>query len=67
MEVTRRKFIRKLVRSCLVVPAGVYVFARTKPARKSKLRKFVRAFRATGYPGPVKPLGNIDVQSKWSG
>jgi hypothetical protein len=64
---TRRRFIRKLMKSGAVVFSGVYAFARTRSARKAKPRRFSRAFRVARYPGPLKPLGNIDVQSKWSG
>jgi hypothetical protein len=30
-------------------------------------RKFIRAVRQKKYPGPVKPLGDISKQGKWSG
>ena len=30
-------------------------------------RRFLRAKPMAKYPGPLKPLGNITSQSKWSG
>lgn len=59
---TRRKFIRKLigVGSTIVVGASWLII-------KASPRKFVRAFRLKKYPGPLKPMGDISKQSKWSG
>ena len=67
VEVTRRKFVRKLVKSCSVIFVGIGALIRSLSARKPKRRTFLRAFRVAEYPGPVKALGHIDTHSKWSG
>ncbi len=59
---TRRKFIRKLIKTGSVIIVGISWLAKnTTP------RKFIRAFRVKKYPGHLKPLGDIYEQSKWSG
>ncbi len=59
---TRRKFIRKLIKtgSAIVVGAS-WLISRASP------RKFIWAARVKKYPGPLKPLGDISKQGKWSG
>ena len=64
MEMTRRKFVRRLIKACSVIATGLFVSGRKGGA---KPRKLVRAFRVKGYPGPVKPMQNILKQGKWSG
>jgi len=64
---TRRRFVRKLIETWLVVAVGVSALARKALAQKAKLRKFVRAYPMNRYPGPVKPLQDICKQGKWSG
>ncbi|HCO93823.1 MAG TPA: hypothetical protein DIU00_07730 [Phycisphaerales bacterium] len=59
---TRRKFVRKLIGAGSMIVAGASLFA-----KKASPRKFVRAIRFKGYPGPVKPMENILKQGKWSG
>ena len=59
---TRRKFIRKLIKAGSPIIVGVLWLAKnTTP------RKFVRAIRVKKYPGPLKPLRDISKQGKWSG
>ena len=36
-------------------------------AKKAAPRKFVRAIRLGKYPGPLRSVGDISTQSKWSG
>ncbi len=59
---TRRKFIRKLIKASSVIVVGISWLAKnTTP------RKFVRAFRVKQYPGSLKPLQDISKQGKWRG
>jgi len=64
---TRRKFVHRLIKTCSVIAAGVFALGRKGGSREAKRRRFVRAFRVKGYPGPIKPMQNIIKQSKWSG
>jgi len=59
---TRRKFIRRLIKagSAIVVGAS-WLISRASP------RKFIWAVRVKKYPGSLKPLGDISKQGKWSG
>ncbi len=59
---TRRKFIRKLIKAGLAIVVGAGWLA-----GKAAPRKFVRAVRLKKYPGSLKPLRNIVKQGKWSG
>jgi hypothetical protein len=59
---TRRKFIRKLIKASSVIVVGISWLA-----KNATPRKFVRAFRVKKYPGSLKPLRDISEQSKWSG
>jgi hypothetical protein len=62
MEMTRRKFIRKLIGAGSVIFVGAsWLINETSP------RKFLRAVRLKKYPGTIKPIGDISKQSKWSG
>jgi hypothetical protein len=61
---TRRKFIRRLIKTCTVIAAGALALGRKGAV---KPLKFVRAFHVKGYPGPVKPMQKILKQGKWSG
>jgi hypothetical protein len=57
---TRRKFIQVLAKTGAVIVAGVLWIARTP-------RKFMRAIPAKRYPGPLKSMGDVFKQGKWSG
>ena len=59
---TRRKFVLKCIKAASLIVAGVSWLG-----EKASPRKFVRAIGLKKYPGPVKPLGDIREQSKWSG
>ena len=59
---TRRKFIRKLIKAGSAIVVGISWLAKnTTP------REFVWAIRVKKYPGSLKPLRDISKQSKWSG
>jgi hypothetical protein len=59
---TRRKFIRKLIKTGLSIAVGSsWLISKVSP------RKFIRAVRVKKYPGRLKPLSDIPRQSKWSG
>ncbi len=59
---TRRKFIRRLIKTAGAVITGTWCLA-----KKAAPCKFVWAVRIKKYPGSLKPLRNINKQSKWSG
>jgi len=59
---TRRKFIQKVIEALSAVIIGTCWLA-----KKASPRRFVRALRVKKYPGSLKPLDNIEKQSKWSG
>jgi len=59
---TRREFIQKAIEIAAAIAAGAFWLA-----EKTGLKKFVRAEKLKNYPGTLKPLSNIDSQSKWSG
>lgn len=62
LEMTRRKFIQKLIKGSSAIILGVcWLAERTAP------RKFVRAVRLKKYPGFLKPLQDFLKQSKWGG
>jgi len=59
---TRRKFIKKIIKaSSLIIASTSWL------ANKASPRKFVRAFRVKKYPGSLRPLRDVSKQSKWSG
>jgi hypothetical protein len=62
MEMTRRKFIQKLIKTGSAIIVGTWWLA-----KKAVPRKFVWAVKLKKYPGSLKPLHDIDKQSKWSG
>jgi hypothetical protein len=64
MEMTRRKFIGKLIGTGSLVLVGIWGFA-----KKYAPRRFIRAARLEKYPGLLKPLDLNEVtrQGKWSG
>jgi len=66
---TRRKFIRKLIKAGLAIVVGAgWLVGKAAPPPSGVLRsKFVRAVRLKKYPGSLKPLRNIVKQGKWSG
>jgi len=59
---TRRKFIKKLIKACSPIIAGACWLA-----RKAAPRRFLRAVRLKKYPGSLRPLGDIGKQGRWSG
>jgi len=62
MEMTRRKFIKKLIKTGSAIAVGAsWLISKANP------RKFTWAVRLKKYPGPLKTLQNISKQSKWSG
>jgi hypothetical protein len=59
---TRRKFIRKVMKMVLGIAAGVRFLAGNVTPHK-----FVRALKPSKFPGSIKPLQEIKSQGKWSG
>jgi hypothetical protein len=59
---TRRKFIKKLINTGVMVMAGAWCLA-----QKTIPRKFIRAVKSDSFPGSLKPLRDIKSESKWSG
>jgi hypothetical protein len=59
---TRRKFIQELIKAGSAIVIGVCWLA-----EKASPRKFIRAVRLGKYPGSLKPLQDVNKQSKWSG
>jgi len=66
---TRRKFIRKLIKTGSAIAVGVsWLINKAAPLPQGILRrKFIWAVRVKKYPGPLKPLRDISKQGKWSG
>jgi hypothetical protein len=62
LEMTRREFIQELIKTGSAIIVGVCWVA-----KKASPRKFVRALRLRKYPGVLKPLQDVNKQSKWSG
>jgi len=61
-RITRRKFILKLIGAGSTIVIGFsWLINKTSP------RKFIQAVRLKKYPGPIKSIGDISKQSKWSG
>lgn len=58
---TRRQFLRKVVKAGSAIFVGTWWLVRTAP------RKFVRAVRLNKYPGSVKALPKILNSSNWRG
>jgi hypothetical protein len=62
LEMTRRKFIKKLITAGSAIITGTsWLVSKTVP------RKFVRAFGVKKFPGSLKPLREVSQQNKWSG
>jgi hypothetical protein len=59
---TRRIFIQKFIAAGSMIAMGASWLV-----KNAAPRKFIRAVRQKKYPGPVKPLGDISRQGKWSG
>jgi hypothetical protein len=59
---TRRFFFQKLITAGSMIAVGAWWLV-----KNASPRKFIRAVRQKKYPGPVKPLGDISKQGKWSG
>lgn len=62
LEMTRRKFMEKLIKAGSAVVVGICWMA-----KKASPRKFVWANRVKKYPGSLKPLKDISGPGKWSG
>jgi hypothetical protein len=62
MEMNRRAFLQKM----LAVGTGIFAAAAVLIKAVSP-RRFLRAKPASKYPGRLKPLGDITLQSRWSG
>jgi hypothetical protein len=62
MEMTRRKFFQQLFGAAIAITLGAkWLIKKTVP------RRFVKALRINKYPGSLRPLGDVDTQSKWNG
>ncbi len=59
---TRRKFIRKLIKTGAAVITGAWCLA-----KKTVPRKFIRAVKLNKYPGSLVSLRDINKENKWSG
>ena len=59
---TRRKFVHGLAKAGALILVGAAWLA-----KKATPRKFTRALRHQGYPGPLRAPHDIFEQSKWSG
>lgn len=59
---TRRKFIQELIKAGSAIIIGVCWVA-----KKASPRRLVCAVRLKKYPGLLKPLQDVNKQSKWSG
>ena len=62
VEMKRREFLEK----ALVIGSAVLAFG-LSVAKAVVPRKFLRAKPTAEYPGRLKPLDDINSQSKWSG
>jgi hypothetical protein len=62
MEMTRRKFIHKLLGAGSLILAGAGLLA-----KKIVPGRFVRALRYHKYPGRFRAPDDIFNQSKWNG
>ncbi len=59
---TRREFIRKLIKGSSAILVGTLWLV-----KKASPRRFVRALRVKKYPGHLKSLKDIWKEAKWSG
>jgi len=59
---TRRKFVKKVIKAGSAIILGAWWLA-----KKAAPRKFVWAVKTKKYPGSLKPLQDVSKQSKWSG
>jgi hypothetical protein len=62
MEMTRRRFIKELLKAVSGVFAGVWFYT-----KKALPRRFTFARRLEKYPGPIKPLARIEQGGKLGG
>jgi len=62
MEMTRRKFIARLIAAGLALIAGAF-----RLAKKAVPRTFVRAAPLNHYPGKLTNVSDVSKQSRWSG
>ncbi len=62
LEMTRRKFVQRLLKTGSAIVLGVVWLG-----KKAAPRRFVWAARLKKYPGPLRPLGDVNKQGKWSG
>jgi hypothetical protein len=59
---TRRKFVKKVIKAGSAIILGAWWLA-----KKAAPRKFVWAVKTKKYPGSLRSLQDICKQSKWSG
>jgi hypothetical protein len=59
---TRRRFVQRLLKAGSAILLGIVWLG-----KKALPRKFVWAKRLEKYPGPLKTLGDVSKQGKWSG
>lgn len=59
---TRRKFIRRLLKVGLAILVGTSWLI-----KKAVPRKFVWAIQLEKYPGHLRPLRDISKENNWSG
>ncbi len=64
MEMTRRKFIGKLIEAGSLALVSIWGLA-----KKYAPKRFIRAAKLGKYPGTLKPLdwNEVTRQGKWSG
>jgi len=62
MEMTRRTFFAKLMKTTAAIIAGSWLVV-----KKASPRKFITALKSSRYPGRIKKISNIEKVSKWSG
>jgi len=59
---TRRTFLHRMAGAISVIGGGL-----CRMGHKVLPRRVVRAERWDKYPGAILPMGDIRIQSKWSG
>lgn len=62
LEMTRRKFVQRLLKAGSAIVLGVVWLG-----KKAAPCKFIWAARLKKYPGPLRPLEDVNNQGKWSG
>lgn len=59
---TRRKFLSRVGVAVSAICGGLCWMG-----RRALPRRVVRADRLEKYPGAIVPMGDIEIESKWSG